>query len=86
MSNDVSSSFVSRRHFASDNYAPVCPEVWAALAEVNAGHAVSYGDDPWTAEAAALLQRTSRPLFALVILTNAPTTPSAEGCTATVKV
>jgi threonine aldolase len=44
------------RHFASDNYAGICPEAWAALAEANAGHAVSYGDDPWTAKAADMLR------------------------------
>ena len=36
------------RAFASDNYAGVHPDVLAAIAEANAGHAVSYGDDPWT--------------------------------------
>src|SRR5437660_524834 len=45
-----------RRHFASDNYAGICPEAWAALAEANQGHAVSYGDDPWTARAADLIR------------------------------
>jgi len=45
-----------RRHFASDNYAGICPEAWAALAEANRGHAVSYGDDPWTARAADLIR------------------------------
>jgi threonine aldolase len=44
------------RHFASDNYAGICPEAWAALAEANQGHAVSYGDDPWTARAADRLR------------------------------
>ena len=39
------------RGFASDNYAGVHPDVLAKLAEVNAGHVVSYGDDPYTAEA-----------------------------------
>lgn len=37
------------RGFASDNYAPVHPEVMRALAEVNAGHQVAYGDDDVTA-------------------------------------
>ena len=37
------------RGFASDNYAGVHPEVLAALAEANDGHARSYGADPWTA-------------------------------------
>ncbi len=45
-----------RRHFASDNYAGICPEAWAALEEANRGHAVSYGDDPWTARAADLIR------------------------------
>ncbi|MCS1407683.1 MAG: Low specificity L-threonine aldolase [Verrucomicrobia subdivision 3 bacterium] len=40
------------RHFASDNYAGVCPEAWTALEEANAGHAVGYGDDAWTQRAA----------------------------------
>jgi threonine aldolase len=44
------------RHFASDNYAGICPEAWAALAEANQGHAVSYGDDRWTARAADLIR------------------------------
>jgi threonine aldolase len=34
--------------FASDNYAPVHPEVMAAMAAANTGYAVAYGDDPWT--------------------------------------
>lgn len=37
------------RGFASDNYAGVHPQVMAALDAVNSGHAVAYGDDPWTA-------------------------------------
>ncbi|TIC84799.1 low specificity L-threonine aldolase [Nocardioides sp. GY 10113] len=36
------------RQFASDNYAGVHPEVLAALATANGGHAVSYGEDPYT--------------------------------------
>lgn len=46
----------SRRHFASDNYSGICPEAWQAMAEANAGHASSYGDDCWTAKAADLLR------------------------------
>jgi threonine aldolase len=46
------------RHFASDNYAGVCPEAWAAMAEANAGHVPSYGDDRFTEEAADLLRET----------------------------
>ncbi len=37
--------------FASDNYAGVCPEAWAALAAANVGHAPGYGADDWTAAA-----------------------------------
>src|SRR6185436_19391484 len=44
------------RHFASDNYAGICPEAWAALAEANAGHVVGYGDDPWTQKACDLIR------------------------------
>lgn len=39
------------QQFASDNYAGVCPEVWAAMAEANDGHATAYGDDTWTERA-----------------------------------
>lgn len=42
--------------FASDNYAPAHPDVLAAVAEANAGHAVSYGEDPWSARAQELLR------------------------------
>ncbi|GBQ86032.1 threonine aldolase family protein [Asaia krungthepensis] len=37
-----------RKNFASDNIAPVCPEVMAALARVNEGSAASYGEDSET--------------------------------------
>lgn len=42
--------------FASDNYAGVHAEVLAAIAEANVGHAVAYGEDPWTARAEELLR------------------------------
>jgi threonine aldolase len=45
-----------RRQFASDNYAPMCPEAWTAMEAANAGHAPSYGNDPWTQEAADLIR------------------------------
>jgi threonine aldolase len=45
------------RHFASDNYAGICPEAWAALAAVNHDHAVGYGDDPWTEQATELIRQ-----------------------------
>ena len=44
------------RHFASDNYAGICPEAWAAMAEANVDHAPGYGEDPWTARAADLVR------------------------------
>jgi threonine aldolase len=40
-----------QRTFASDNYAGVHPDVLAAIAEANVGHAPSYGEDPVTTEA-----------------------------------
>jgi threonine aldolase len=42
--------------FASDNWAGVCPEAWAALEAANAGHAPSYGNDDWTAAAVAAIR------------------------------
>jgi threonine aldolase len=44
------------RGFASDNSAGVHPEVLAALAAANEGHAYAYGDDPWTEEATGRLR------------------------------
>ncbi|MEL6288096.1 MAG: low specificity L-threonine aldolase [Pseudomonadota bacterium] len=40
------------QHFASDNYAGICPPALASLLEANgSGHAPAYGDDDWTAKA-----------------------------------
>jgi threonine aldolase len=39
------------QQFASDNYAGICPEAWAAMAEANQGSAPAYGEDEWTAQA-----------------------------------
>lgn len=44
------------RHFASDNYAGICPEAMQALLEANSGHAPAYGEDDWTARAADLIR------------------------------
>ncbi len=44
------------RQFASDNQAPVCPEVWAALRRADAGHTGGYGGDPWTERAVAAVR------------------------------
>src|SRR6185437_4282320 len=45
------------RSFASDNNAGVHPEVLKALTAVNQGHAVGYGDDPYTAAAVRQFKR-----------------------------
>jgi len=47
---------ISRRQFGSDNFAGLAPEALAALIEANAGHAESYGNDAWTAEACRLIR------------------------------
>jgi threonine aldolase len=39
------------RSFASDNNAGIHPEILKAIAAVNHGHTVGYGDDPYTASA-----------------------------------
>ena len=40
------------QQFASDNYAGICPEAWAAMDAANSGHAPAYGEDAWTQAAA----------------------------------
>lgn len=48
---------VSPNHaFGSDNTAGICPDAFAGLTEANAGYAGSYGEDPWTPRAQALLR------------------------------
>ena len=54
---EPASTVGSVKGFASDNNAGAHPEVLAALAEANDGHATAYGDDPWTARAEELLRR-----------------------------
>jgi threonine aldolase len=44
------------KSFASDNYASAHPDVLAAMAQANDGHAVSYGADPWTGRAREILR------------------------------
>src|SRR6266576_1663768 len=46
----------TRRQFASDNYAGICPEAFAAMLEANEGHEVSYGNDTWTEKASNLIR------------------------------
>ena len=45
-----------RRHFSSDNWSGVHPEVLAAMAAVNAGHVPSYGHDTYTAATIARMR------------------------------
>jgi threonine aldolase len=45
------------RNFASDNNAGVHPEVMKAIATVNQGHVVGYGDDPYTDSAVRQFKR-----------------------------
>lgn len=47
----MQSNTLTKRGFASDNNAPVHPQIMAAMQGVNAGHTIAYGDDPYTAEA-----------------------------------
>ncbi len=51
----------ARRHFASDNYAGVHPEVLQAITEANVGHAPSYGTDLWTERAQAIFREQFGP-------------------------
>lgn len=44
------------RHFASDNYAGICPEALEAMLEANTGHQPGYGEDAWTAKASDLIR------------------------------
>lgn len=48
--------FTRPRHFASDNYAGICPEAFAAMMEANQAHEVSYGNDAWTEKASNLIR------------------------------
>lgn len=43
--------------FASDNYAGAHPEVLAAIADANVGHAGAYGADAWTARLGDVVRR-----------------------------
>jgi threonine aldolase len=52
----MSAANQTRRQFASDNYAGICPEAFAATIEANHGHEVSYGNDTWTDKASNLIR------------------------------
>ena len=47
-----------KRGFASDNNSGVHPDIIKVLSEVNVGHAVGYGDDIYTKEAAITIKAT----------------------------
>jgi threonine aldolase len=46
-----------RRSFASDNNAPIAPEILQAILDANSGDAAAYGGDPWTARAVACFRK-----------------------------
>jgi threonine aldolase len=74
---------LSRRQFASDNFAGICPEAWAAMAEANHGHAASYGADPWTEEATRLIREvfeTDCEVFFVFNGTSANSLAAAASC------
>ena len=48
------------RTFASDNAAPVQPEILESLTAANRGHAIAYGDDRWTRSAVEALREVFR--------------------------
>jgi len=59
-----------RKNFASDNIAPICPEVMQALQDANAGSAPAYGNDPWTEALTTQLQSVfNTPLTAFPVTT-----------------
>lgn len=73
-----------RRQFASDNFAGICPEAWAAMEEANQGHTSSYGADPWTAEATRLIRdvfETDCEVFFVFNGTSANSLAVAASCT-----
>lgn len=77
------SDSVPRRHFASDNYAGVCPEAWAAMEAANADHAPAYGDDRWNAEAVQMIRdlfETDCEVFFVFTGTSANSLALASAC------
>lgn len=49
----------TRKSFGSDNHAGTHPAVMRAIVEANAGDAIAYGADPWTAHAVGEIRRLS---------------------------
>lgn len=56
MKHQLRNEAVSRRQFASDNNAGICPEAWEAMQHANTGHVPGYGEDAWTQRAADLIR------------------------------
>jgi len=52
---------IDRRHFASDNYAGIHPDVLQAIVDANVGHAPSYGHDRWTERAQSVFREQFGP-------------------------
>ena len=48
---------INRRGFASDNNAGVHPDILEAMASVNNGHVIAYGDDPYTEKTIARMKQ-----------------------------
>src|SRR5262249_59399525 len=65
--NEALSMTAELQQFASDNYAGICPEAWAAMAKANHGHVPAYGEDEWTQAAAdafrALFEKDDAEVF-----------------------
>ncbi|MDE6179741.1 MAG: threonine aldolase, partial [Phocaeicola sp.] len=56
------------KSFASDNNSGVHPQIMEALIKANDGHALGYGDDPWTEEATRKVkEQFARPCEALFV-------------------
>jgi threonine aldolase len=47
---------MNKKSFASDNWAPACPEVMQALIDANNWHSEAYGDDKYTKQAEELFK------------------------------
>lgn len=47
---------MNKRGFASDNNAGVHPDILKAIQNVNEGHTIAYGDDPYTEKATAVIK------------------------------
>src|SRR5260221_1930392 len=43
---------------ASENFSPVHPEIMDAIQKANVGHAMAYGEDPWTKKMHELFKKT----------------------------